>query len=132
MLAREYANRSEVSVTIVKDDTTIHLKLLPSILYPSGLSDERQPYLFEHIRQFCEEKYRDITCPKPAGIRPSGSKRPCSNEQNQGFMKKSKHLCSHCQQPGHTKTRKGQILCPQLLKKNKNKIYTVAYYFIYI
>lgn len=41
--------------------------LHPSILHPPGLSAERQLYLFEHIRTFCDEKYHDVTCPEPRG-----------------------------------------------------------------
>jgi len=38
----EYADKLEASVTIVKDDTMIDGKLLPSILQPFELSAERQ------------------------------------------------------------------------------------------
>ena len=38
---------------------------LPSIIQPDGLSDSRQQYLYEKICQFCEDEYKDITCPQP-------------------------------------------------------------------
>ena len=39
---------------------------LPPVLHPSGLSNQRQLYLFEKIREFCPEDLKDITCPRPA------------------------------------------------------------------
>ena len=46
-------------MTIIKHETCIDPDDLPEI-FPSGLSDQRKQYLFEQIRQFCDEKYRDI------------------------------------------------------------------------
>ena len=40
---------------------------LPPVLIPAGLSATRAQYLYQHIRQFCHEESRDVTCPKPAG-----------------------------------------------------------------
>ena len=38
---------------------------LPAILTPAGMTNARQQYLFQHIRQFCHEESRDITCQPP-------------------------------------------------------------------
>ncbi len=39
---------------------------LPPVIHPSGLSIERQQYLFERIREFCREDARDLVCPDPS------------------------------------------------------------------
>jgi len=38
---------------------------LPPVVVPSGLSRERQQYLFDKIREFCPADKQDIVCPKP-------------------------------------------------------------------
>ena len=38
---------------------------LPTVLQPAGTDETRQWYLYEQIRKFCEDEYKDITCPKP-------------------------------------------------------------------
>ena len=116
VFVRHFANKEETTISILKENINISMAL-PSILQPSGLSFERQQYLFEHIRPFCEEKYRDITCPDPT--RGQGKKRP-QPQTTETSVKKAKHLCSYCRNPGHTKTKKGQISCPQLLKTKKH------------
>ena len=39
---------------------------LPPVIPPSGLSLERQQYLFEKIREFCREGTKDLVCPNPS------------------------------------------------------------------
>ena len=42
---------------------------LPSVITPSGMSLERQQYLYDKIRQFCStEKAAELTCPKPVSV----------------------------------------------------------------
>ena len=102
----------EKEIDINKDITSIDEEALPPVLNPSGLSEERLKYLFDQIRPYCDEQYRDVTCPAPSRKRCSAQK-----EQNDdtSSAKRSKGLCSYCRQPGHTKTRKGQVTCPKLL-----------------
>lgn len=38
------------------------------------------------------------------------------DEDESPLAKRSKHLCSYCRMPGHTKTKKGVVTCPKLLK----------------
>ena len=47
---------------------------LPEVIIPAGLSLERQLYLFEKIREFCNPDVRDTVCPQPPGA-------PRSNEE---------------------------------------------------
>ena len=54
-------------------DNTWHPEpsLLPSQITPKGLSNERQWYLFNKIREFCPEEARDLTCPEPSVPQPT-------------------------------------------------------------
>ena len=47
---------------------------LPPIIPPSGMSLERQQYLFEKIREFCRDGTKDLVCPDPT---PSPRLCPC-------------------------------------------------------
>ena len=38
----------------------------PELVLPSGLSDARQWYLFQKIRDFCSDETKDIVCPLPS------------------------------------------------------------------
>ena len=38
---------------------------LPPVIVPTGLSAERQLYLYEKIREYCPPEKQDIVCPKP-------------------------------------------------------------------
>ena len=83
----------ETRVTVIKPGTSIDPDDLPSEIFPSGLSEERKQYLFEQIRPFCDEKYRDVTCPKPRR-----RKRPQPSD-TQASTAKSKRLCSYRNSP---------------------------------
>ena len=62
---REFADKEEMKIPILKLDASINNSELPPTLSPSGLSEQRQQYLFDEIRVFCDKKYQDITCPEP-------------------------------------------------------------------
>ena len=36
---------------------------MPNTMNSAGLSAERALYLFRHVRPFCSDEYKDITCP---------------------------------------------------------------------
>ena len=40
-------------------------KGIPPIIPPAGLSDNRQSYLYKHIRKCVDYTKRDIVCPNP-------------------------------------------------------------------
>lgn len=48
---------------------------LPPIIPPSGLSNERQWYLYEKIREYCSDECKDLTCPLPTCLRLAASTR---------------------------------------------------------
>ena len=111
---REFADTEEKKIVILKSGITIDKTALPSVLIPSGLSEQRKRYLFDEIRPFCDEKYQDVTCPEPRVSR----KRSLQSEKDTS-KKQSKRLCSYCRNPGHTKTKKGEISCPKLLSEHE-------------
>ena len=56
----------ERAIKLLKDDTWAPTPdQLPSVIPPTGLSAERQQYLYEKIREFCPADKQDIVCPQP-------------------------------------------------------------------
>ena len=111
VFVREFAGSEERTVTILKSGRMPAKDALPPVLIPSGLSPERERYLYEQIRPFCQLEYRDVTCPVPSGYQ------NVEAQQERDGAPKAKRLCSHCRLPGHTKTKKGKVTCPQLLQE---------------
>lgn len=109
VFVREFADDKEVELKLLKKGHQLTREVLPATLSPTGLSREREIYLYEHIRQFCQSEYRDVTsCPVPQNYQQQ------EMEQNDALVR-GKRLCSHCRLPGHTKTKRGKVTCPQLL-----------------
>lgn len=100
----------------------------PTRVIPKGLSQERQWYLHDSIREFCPEEYRDITCPVPSVPRPrSRAGTPVDDAMDEAVgeeavdshdkedftsplappTKKSRH-CGTCRREGHNSRS-----CPQ-------------------
>ena len=72
----------------------------------------RQWYLYNEIRPFCSSpEATNLTCPLPSSQPPSTT----TSDKQQTTLKR-KRACSHCHQPGHTKTKRGKITCPNLLE----------------
>ena len=113
VVLREFADSEEIMMDVLKQGVNVDPTALPCTLSPSGLSEQRKQYLYNEIRVFCDEEYKDITCPEPS------QKHPITDTSDSAgpSTKKYKCLCSHCRNPGHSKTRKGQITCPELLKE---------------
>ena len=64
--ARLSSDSEEDKFALLKNDTWHpEPSSLPSQITPKGLSNERQWYLFNKIREFCPEEARDLTCPEP-------------------------------------------------------------------
>ena len=114
VFVKQFADSTESEIKIAKVGCNLSKDDLPSILTPTGLSKERQVYLYEQIRPFCDAEYRDIVCPLPEG---HISVQEGTAEDQDIAPPRSKRLCSNCRQPGHTKTKSGKITCPQLLKE---------------
>ena len=115
VFVKEHALASEVLITLIKKDVIVDKSEMPEIIIPPGISLDRQKYLFEKIRPYCSsEAAAEATCPKPI-----------TSVESQSQLKvhivsssKSSRKCSHCRQPGHTKTVKGIVTCPVLLEED--------------
>ena len=44
-------------------DLNYLLTSMPNIFNSGGLSEERKLYLYKHVRPFCSDKFKDLTCP---------------------------------------------------------------------
>ena len=66
IFVKERAGSTEVKRNILKDKSwKPTADQLPPVLPPSGLSLQRQWYLYEKIREFCPDHLKDTTCPRP-------------------------------------------------------------------
>ena len=53
----------------------------PPVIQPPGLSNERQAYLYQEIRDFVADEHRDLVCPRPLA---SKRKQPTVGEDTEG------------------------------------------------
>ena len=90
----ELAVLERTAVDIRKAGMEIDPSQMPTLITSPGLSLERQTYLYEQIRVFCELEYADATCPKPVYSMSEASIGTAISPA------KRVRLCSHCKQPG--------------------------------
>jgi hypothetical protein len=65
VVAKERSNSVETRFQLLPNtDILPPIDGLP-VQAPPGLDTARQTYLFEKIREFCDEEAMDITCPAP-------------------------------------------------------------------
>lgn len=70
---KHHSEANVVDYRLVRDqDWKPKAAELPELIHPTGLSLERQQYLYDKIREFCREDTRDEVCPKPAFLLTSG------------------------------------------------------------
>ena len=109
VFVREKSDSEEVDVNLLKDDWNPTATELPDRMTPSGLSSNRQWYLFNKIRVFCPEEYQDITCPKPSEPDTTSSDPPTTSSatpanpsvsEGQPSAKRPR-LCGICREAGH-------------------------------
>lgn len=97
---QEYSDSPTVTINILKKDKTpwdASSDDLPATVMPTGLSEERQVYLYEKIREYCSPSCRDLVCPKPSFL-----ETPCATENSPPPVNPTKkRFCSKCHQPGH-------------------------------
>ena len=67
---KQYSDGDEQVVKIMSGDWSPSYTELPEVVTPEGLSQERQLYLYTHIRPFCREEVRDIAFPPPQPVSP--------------------------------------------------------------
>ena len=81
---------------------------LPPILDLVGLSEERQVYLYEKIREFCRPEVQDFVYPRLEGYTIS-EEGPVQVTESQPPPAKKPRKCSHCKQSGHNIRRRPQL-----------------------
>ena len=60
------SSTKEREIKLLKDTSwTPSANQLPPVVVPTGLSAERQQYLYDKIREFCPAEKQDSVCPKP-------------------------------------------------------------------
>lgn len=64
VFTKEHSDSTEKQFTMLKEPWSPESNEFPEIVPPRGLNAERQWYLFEQIRPFCDKEDKDITCPK--------------------------------------------------------------------
>ena len=89
---------------------------LPPVVPPSGLSPERQWYLYSHIRAYCPLEVQDQVCPQPLTPLSSSTPAPAAPAINTAQSTsgggaddsslpqppaKRARVCSKCHTPGH-------------------------------
>ena len=111
---KEYSDSEEKIFTLLVDDWNPVFTVLPEVIKPEGLSEERQLYLYNNIRPFCREEVRDIVFPPPTPITSPPS--PPLATHNSTLLSpptstppnKRRRICSSCGNTGHNKRT-----CPQ-------------------
>ena len=118
---KERAGSTEVKRSILKvKNWSPKADELPPILPPSGLSLQRQWYLYNHIREYCTEATKDVICPLPGEpVQASSPPRspsptpspspapslatssPTTNTNTNEPPSKRARLCGLCRQTGH-------------------------------
>ncbi len=118
IFVKERAGSTEVKRNILKVKSwKPTADQLPPVLPPSGLSLQRQWYLYEKIREFCPDHLKDTTCPRPSesvqGSSPSQAHSPSATPSRSPTPSptdtttveppaaKRARLCGLCRQPGH-------------------------------
>lgn len=102
VFVKEHADSAEQQFDILKLPWNLANHELPSVITPHGLSPDRQWYLYDHIRQFCPEGDRDLTCPRPSF--PKASSRlstPAPVDTEDEPPRKQLRCCGLCRQEGH-------------------------------
>ena len=119
---RELVTSPEKAIRITSRET-LNSHALPEQVTPKRMNITRKWYLFDEIARFCSSpSTASITCPRPSQPKPSAtaqseSRTSVDNSAQDGVQRRKKRACSHCHLEGHTKTKKGKIICPALLQK---------------
>jgi len=96
---------------------------MPPSVPPTGLSEQRQLYLFNNIRQFVADSSKDLLCPKPTFAEPGSSatafKEPSAHPSPPHVtdtlpkVVRASPKCGFCGQTGHRNSViRGKFTCP--------------------
>ena len=113
---KEHSNTESLSISLLKQEWIPDIEKLPSVVPPKVMSAERQWYLYNMIRPYCSDTFKDVTCPLPGVPRvssrtntpipqspPSSSIAPefCCSPECVAPTSKRQRLCGLCKNPGH-------------------------------
>ena len=112
---KKFSDSTSTSFQIMTDKFWVPTTAeLPPQILPSGLSNERQWYLYNEIREFCRHGTKDLVCPLPSAPQQHTNTREDDDIifENNGVTKppvpKRPRRCGICRAPGHTRTT-----CPE-------------------
>ncbi len=77
VFVKERSESAEVEFELLKAPWAAE-EDFPAVVPPHGLNADRQWYLYETIRPFCQDRDKDTVCPLPSVPKPGGSS-PCRN-----------------------------------------------------
>ena len=104
---KKYSNSEDVHYKLCSSHWTPSPTVLPPIISPPGLTEERKLYLYQRLRQFCREEIQDLVYPPPASLlQPTSSLPRYSVSESQSppsTQRKRPRTCSFCGQHGHNK-----------------------------
>ena len=111
-VVREFGDSVESEYKLTTD--SFSAAGLPEVITPSGLSLQRQWYLFDKIREFCNPESRDLVCPQPhmplprstpqpPSPSPSPPQSPQQSQPGRSILQKRGRICGSCGQTGHNK-----------------------------
>jgi len=66
LVIKKFSNSEEVPLSLVK--TEVPQEAMPETTELPGLDNKRQKYLYNEIRPFVREEFKDTVCPKPAVV----------------------------------------------------------------
>ena len=110
---KEYSDSDPTTINILTTKWTPNFNHLPSVIKPTGLTEERRTYLYNNIREFCKEDLRDSVFPPPSSVLQNSQSSTCSPPCTPQFSstiqsstatpKKRARVCSRCGEEGHNK-----------------------------
>ena len=110
VVCKDYSDSEGTTISLLKNPWSPLSTVLPPVIPPPGLSLEREWYLYEKIRPFCEPRYQDTTCPLPLMSRPQRTPTvtplhspPTSPSHIPPPASKRAHICGKCGGSGHNR-----------------------------
>lgn len=112
---RKNATDNETTISVLKNKDQRFPQLcpeLPETILMKGLDPQRQWYLYEEVAQYCSNAE---VCSRPVCPNPIIKVESQTHADSDDIKKKRK--CSHCKKVGHCRSKRGKILCPDLIQK---------------
>ena len=87
---KTYSDEPEKEIELLTDpNRRPSASNLPEVVTPVVLSNERQCYLFEKIREFCPEYARDLVCPNPDETGAKTTETATSSQERDGRTRRT-------------------------------------------